>query len=140
MKTKLLFPVAILLAGQASAQTSLDTVRAGRFDYGKMWTFENAPTTYFTQTYGFEANAAWFERARGAALRIPGCSAAFVSPRGLVVTNHHCIRDAVTQLSKPGENLDDNGFYAKTLAEERKIPNFFVDQLIAVEDVSTEIL
>lgn len=140
MKTHLAASLALALAGQVSAQTSLDTVRAGRYDYGKMWTFENAPNAYFTQTYGFDANAAWFERARGAALRIPGCSAAFVSPRGLVVTNHHCIRDAVVQLSKPGENLDDNGFYARTLQEERKIPNFWVDQLIAVEDVSTEIL
>ena len=102
MKTKTIISIVILLAGKVSAQTSLDTVRAGRFDYGKMWTFENAPTAYFTQTYGFDANAAWFERARGAALRIPGCSAAFVSPRGLVVTNHHCIRDAVVAAEQAG--------------------------------------
>ncbi|MEX2285165.1 MAG: S46 family peptidase [Gemmatimonadota bacterium] len=140
MKTIRIASLALLTTAPLSGQVNTDTVRAGRFDYGKMWTFENAPARYFTEAYGFDANAAWFERARGAALRIPGCSAAFVSPRGLVVTNHHCIRDAVVQLSKPGENLDDNGFYAKTLQEERRIPNYYVDQLIAVEDVSAEIL
>jgi hypothetical protein len=139
---KVYWYAALLITAPLSAQvgTNVDTVRAGRFDFGKMWTFENAPTKYFTDTYGFAANAAWFNRARGAALRIPGCSAAFVSPHGLVVTNHHCIRGAVAQLSRPGENLLDNGFYASSLQDERKIPNFFADQLVAVEDVSAEIL
>ena len=73
----------------------LDTVQAGPLDNGKMWTFEYAPSEYFTETYGFDANDAWFERARMPALRIPGCSAAFVSPYGLVATNHHCVRGAV---------------------------------------------
>lgn len=131
--------LALLLAvSPAAAQVKLDTVRAGRFDFGRMWTFEYAPARYFTQTYGFEANQAWFDRARMSALRIPGCSASFVSPDGLVVTNHHCIRSVVARLSKPGEDLLDNGFYAKTLEEERPIPGFYADQLLAAEDVSAE--
>ena len=132
----------VLLGSPCVAQTalSLDTIRAGRFDYGKMWTFEAPPARYFTDTYGFDASPAWFERARGAALRIPGCSASFVSPHGLAVTNHHCVRGSLSQISRVGENLDDDGFYARTLAEERRIPNLAVDQLVAVEDVSTEIL
>jgi hypothetical protein len=106
---------------------------------GKMWTFENAPTEYFTETYGFQANQDWFNRARLAALRIPGCSAAFVSPNGLVVTNHHCARGAVVNVTRDGESLLDDGFYATSLEEERPIPNYYVDQLISAEDVSDEI-
>jgi len=118
----------------------MDTIRAGRFDMGKMWTFENAPTEYFTDTYGFNADQAWFDGARLAALRIPGCSAAFVSPNGLVVTNHHCVRgSAVVRVTREGESLLDDGFYAPTLEEERPIPNYYVDQLIAAEDVSDKI-
>ena len=124
---------------QAGA-VDLDTVKAGRFDMGKMWTFENAPMSYFTESYGFTANQDWFERARLAALRIPGCSAAFVSPNGLVVTNHHCVRgSAVVRVTREGESLLDDGFYAPTLEEERPIPNYYVDQLIAAEDVSDEV-
>ena len=118
----------------------LDTVQAGPLDNGKMWTFEYAPSEYFTETYGFDANEDWFERARMPALRIPGCSAAFVSPYGLVATNHHCVRGAVARVSRPGEGLLDNGFYASTTADERPIPGYYADQLIAVEDVSDEVL
>ena len=117
----------------------LDTVRAGRFDMGKMWTFEYAPMDYFTETYGFQADQTWFDGARLGALRIPGCSAAFVSPHGLVVTNHHCARGAVARVSGEGENLLDHGFYASVLEEERSIPDYYVDQLMAAEDVSDEV-
>jgi hypothetical protein len=136
--TLLLSAGSAAVAQQAGAQ-NLDTVRAGRFDYGKMWTFEYPPTSYFSTTYGFDANAQWFEKARLASLRIPGCSASFVSPYGLIVTNHHCARDYVFQVSKPGENLLDNGFFARSLAEERTVKGFYVDQLVAVQDVSSEI-
>ena len=138
-----LLSLSTLLPLSASGQgggVDLDTVRAGRFDMGKMWTFENAPKAYFTDSYGFNADQEWFDRARQAALRIPGCSAAFVSPNGLVVTNHHCVRgSAVVRVTREGESLLDNGFYAPTLEEERPIPNYYVDQLIAAEDVSDEI-
>ena len=82
----LVLSLTALAPGGAQAQNpvgavELDTIRAGRFDMGKMWTFENAPMAYFTETYGFNADQAWFQEARLAALRIPGCSAAFVSPR-----------------------------------------------------------
>jgi hypothetical protein len=122
------------------AQKPADTVRAGRYDAGKMWTFEYPPDRYFSQTYGFSADSAWFTRARLAALRLPGCSAAFVSPHGLVVTNHHCARDGVSAVTKPGETLLDSGFVARTLADERRLPDFFVDQLLAVQDVTDDIL
>jgi hypothetical protein len=129
------------LSGSGGAQTAaLDTIRAGRFDAGKMWTFEYAPAQYFSETYGFTADSAWFARARLAALRIPGCSASFVSPNGLIATNHHCARGGVAAVSRPGENLLDNGFYAPTLEEERRVPRFYADQLIAIEDVSDSVL
>ena len=118
----------------------LDTIRMGRFDYGKMWTFEYAPMEYFSETYGFDANAAWFERARLSVLRIPGCSASFVSPHGLVVTNHHCVRSRVSAVSQEGEGLLDNGFFATDLVDERPIPGYYADQLISVNDVSDEVL
>jgi hypothetical protein len=117
----------------------LDTIQVGRFDMGKMWTFEYAPAAYFTDAYGFQADQAWFDRARLAALRIPGCSAAFVSPNGLVVTNHHCARSAVVRVTRDGESLLDDGFNASSLEEERAIPRYYVDQLVSAQDVSDEV-
>jgi peptidase S46-like protein len=124
----------------AAAQQPADTIHAGRYDNGKMWTFEYPPDRYFTETYGFAADSTWFSRARLAALRIPGCSASFVSPHGLVVTNHHCSREGIVAVTKPGETLLDSGFVAHSLAEERRMPDFFADQLLAVQDVTDQIV
>ena len=117
----------------------LDTIRAGRFDQGKMWTFENPPVEYFAETYGFRPDQAWFERARLGALRIPSCSASFVSPNGLVLTNHHCAREFITQVSRPGESLLDEGFFARDLADEREVEDFEADQLVEIVDVTDEV-
>jgi hypothetical protein len=94
-------------------------VQASLFDQGKMWTFEFPPMDYLAREYGFRPDQAWFEKARLASLRLSNCSASFVSPHGLVMTNHHCARESVVHASKPGENLLDKGFFPKSLAEER---------------------
>ena len=113
--------------------------KAGEFDNGKMWTFEYPPVEYFEENYDFDADEEWFENARLGALRIPGCTASFVSSYGLVLTNHHCSRTAISAVSGEGEDLLDNGFYAKSLAEERPVPGMYADQLIDIEDVTDEI-
>jgi hypothetical protein len=53
-----------------------------------------------------------------AIVRLNGCSASFVSPEGLVVTNHHCVQSALQVNSKPDNNLVENGFLAKTRADD----------------------
>lgn len=47
-----------------------------------------------------------------------GCSAAFLSPQGLVATNHHCVYGSIQYNSKPGQDYLTNGFLARTMAEE----------------------
>ncbi|MEK9508703.1 S46 family peptidase [Gemmatimonadota bacterium Y43] len=126
-------------AAPAPFGVDLDTVRAGEFDQGRMWTFDVPPAEHFASSYGIDADSAWFARARLGALRIPSCSASFVSPHGLVMTNHHCARDFVSQVSEEGENLLDDGFYARSLAEERPVEDFEADQLVAIVDVTAEI-
>ncbi len=113
---------------------------AGRFDHGKMWTFDDPPLAYFAEEYDFYPDEAWFEKARLGALRIPNCSASFVSPFGLVMTNHHCAREAVVQVSRPGEDLLKNGFYALSVEEERPVADFYADRLVAIDEVTDAIL
>ena len=136
-----LFLLALLLAvAPATAQPADEAFRAGRFDNGKMWTFDTPPIDYLRETYGFSPDAGWFDEARLAALRIPGCSASFVSPHGLVMTNHHCARSAVVAVTRDGEDLLTEGFYADALAEERRAPDMYADQLIAISDVTDEVV
>jgi S1-C subfamily serine protease len=54
----------------------------------------------------------------GAIVSLGGGSASFVSPDGLIVTNHHCVQSSLQYNSKPGRNLMEDGFLAKTRAEE----------------------
>ena len=54
----------------------------------------------------------------GAVVSLGGCSASFVSPQGLVVTNHHCARGSVQYNSTAENNYLENGFLAKTMGEE----------------------
>lgn len=117
-----------------------EPVPSGIYDNGRMWTFEYAPREYFEETYNFEATDEWFENARLGAVRLPNCSGSFISPQGLVMTNHHCARGQVSQVSREGESLLDNGFYAETLEDERRIEDYYVDQLIEIRDVTDQIL
>ncbi|MET3106657.1 hypothetical protein AAKU67_001367 [Oxalobacteraceae bacterium GrIS 2.11] len=54
----------------------------------------------------------------GAIVSLAGCSASFVSPEGLVITNHHCAYSSISHNSTPDHNYLANGFLAKTLSEE----------------------
>ncbi len=128
-----------VLASNAIGQAQ-DEEKAGRFDNGKMWTFEHPPYEYFREAYDFAPDDSWFEQARLGALRIPGCTASFVSSYGLVLTNHHCSRSAVTQVTQDGEMLTENGFYASSLEEERQVPGFYADQLINITNVTDEVI
>ena len=48
---------------------NIDTVKAQRFDMGKMWTFENPPLNYFEETYGFKPTQGWLDTLQKAALK-----------------------------------------------------------------------
>ena len=137
------FPLVVLLGtlflSPVAAQDA-DVMRAGPLDNGKMWLFENPPVEYLAETYGLRPDADWFERARLAALRLPGCSASFVSADGLIVTNHHCVRGAIVDVTREGENLVEDGFAARSVDEERNVPGLYVDQLVAIEDVTERVL
>ena len=120
--------------------TNLDTVKAQKFDTGKMWTFEDAPVEYFKHTYGFEPSQKWLDNVRLSALKFASwCSASFVSADGLIMTNHHCVDFVSSRIQKDGEDIAKNGFYADSLSNERKIPGVFVDQLVLIKDVTDEI-
>ncbi len=65
-----------------------------------------------------------------------GCTSEIVSDKGLLLTNHHCGYSAIAAHSKPSDNILDNGFWAKSLADEKENPNMFASILVRMEDVS----
>lgn len=70
----------------------------------------------------------------GAIVSLGGCSASFVSPQGLVATNHHCVYNSVAVNSTPERDLLANGFLARTLGEE--LPASPGSRVFVTKDVS----
>ena len=76
----------------------------------------------------------------GAVISLGGCTASFVSPEGLVVTNHHCARGSIQYNSTAEENFLENGFLAANLKDERPAaPGTRVYVTVRVEDVSNKV-
>jgi len=91
-----------------------------RADEG-MWTFDNLPLKLLKEKYSFTPTNEWLDHVRLSALTMGGCSASFISPDGLVLTNHHCGRGFVGAISTGDCDLLKNGFVAATKEEEPKV-------------------
>lgn len=77
----------------------------------------------------------------GAVVSIGGCTASFISPNGLVATNHHCAYGGIQLNSTPENNLLANGFVAKQLAEEVSSgPNARVFVMDSITDITARML
>src|SRR5262249_23281528 len=109
-----------------------------RADEG-MWTFDRFPSAQVEARYGFAPDAAWLEHVRRASARTSDCSAGFVSPNGLVVTNHHCARECAEQLSTAAHNHVADGFYAREAKDEPRCPDEHIDQLVEITNVTERI-
>ena len=68
-----------------------------------------------------------------------GCTAEMISSNGLLITNHHCGYGAIAALSSVEKNYLDNGFWAKSMAEEQQAKGVSVIFLQRIEDVTAEI-
>lgn len=151
--TRLVSPVLIALVSAACstsvATTSSSTAPAPaaatlpavgyRPQFGTMWTFDAPPLDYWKKTYGFAPDQAWLDNARLASIRLPNCSASFVSAKGLVLTNHHCVRACEDAISPKDTNFVETGYAAATLRDERKCPGLWVDQLESIENVTQRV-
>ena len=93
---------------------------------------------------GFEGDPAAFAdltgQPMGAIVWLGGCTASFVSPDGLIATNHHCATGALQYNSAPGKNLLEDGFLARTREEELwNGPGSQVWVTVSFRDVTEEV-
>jgi len=105
-----------------------------------MWTFDNPPTKQLQEKYNFTPTKEWLDHVRLSSVRfMDGGSGSFVSPNGLVMTNHHVAMGQLQKMSTAEQNFVATGFYAATQAEEAKCPDLELNVLVDMVNVTSRI-
>jgi hypothetical protein len=105
-----------------------------------MWLFNDPPRQYLKEKYNFEPTDAWLEHVQKSSVRFnSGGSGSFVSPDGLVMSNHHVAADALQKFGDEKHNYYRDGFFAKTHAEEKKCVDLELNVLMSIEDVTDRV-
>ena len=122
----------IVLLGLLSLNLGVATADEG------MWTYNQFPSERVGAAYGFTPGADWLKQLQLASVRIAGgCSASVISPDGLVMTNHHCARECIQNLSgMRRKDFNKDGFIARKMEEEPHCPGMEMNQLTSITDVT----
>ena len=105
-----------------------------------MWLPNAIPAEALKAKFGFEPTPTLLEHLQKSAVRFStGGSGSLVSPRGLVMTNHHVGSDMLAKLSTPERDLLKTGFHARSLEEELPCPDLELNILWEIEDVTARV-
>jgi V8-like Glu-specific endopeptidase len=104
-----------------------------------MWPFHGAPLARLNGTLGTKIDQTWLDKVRTATVRLSNCTASFVSKDGLILTNHHCVEQCLAELSSKDKSYVEDGFLAKSRAEEKKCQTQIADVLTGMEDISAKV-
>jgi V8-like Glu-specific endopeptidase len=123
--------VLVLILGTASA--------AALADEG-MWTFDNVPRQVIAKKYGVTLTDQWLQRVQQSVIRLEtGCTASFVSPEGLVLTNHHCVATCLADNSTAERDYVARGFTATARENELRCEGEQASVLMATENVTDRV-
>jgi hypothetical protein len=105
-----------------------------------MWTFDNPPLKQLAAKYNFHPSQAWLDHLRLSSVRLnDGGSGSFVSPDGLLLTNHHVARGQLQKNSTAEHDYLRDGFYASTPGQELKSPDLEVNVLVGMQNVTARV-
>ncbi len=105
-----------------------------------MWTFDNPPVKQLQAQYNFTPTQQWLDHVRLSSVRLnDGGSGSFVSPHGLLLTNHHVALGQLQKNSTAQRDYVQAGFYAATPDQEMKSPDLEVNVLMSMENVTDRV-
>lgn len=110
----------------------------GAFADEGMWLYNAFPSARVKERYKFNVTQHFLDHLRLSSVRM-GASASFVSPDGLVFTNHHVGAGCVHNLSTPTRDYLKDGFYAPTRNQEPPCPGIEVQNLLDIRDITKEV-
>src|SRR5580658_9021485 len=104
-----------------------------------MWTFHDFPRELLKREHGADIDSAWLDRVRTSTIRLSNCTASFISPEGLILTNHHCSEACLDEHSTSEQNLVRAGFLARSRDKELKCTAQVADVLMGTENVTAKV-
>lgn len=105
-----------------------------------MWTYNRLPLQQLKADHDFAPSAELLTRLQKGSVRLNnGGSGSFVSPNGLVMTNHHVASDCIRKVSSEEKDYIADGFYASTRARELKCPDLELNVLMEIETVTDQV-
>ena len=109
------------------------------FDEG-MWLVDQFPKQLVEQKYKFKVTQEFLDHLRLSSVRFnSGGSGSFVSPHGMLFTNHHVGLDCIQKLSTPERDTVALGFEAAEKKDEKACPDLEVNVLLRIEDVTAKV-
>lgn len=106
-----------------------------------MWTIKNFPKAEVAKKYGVEIDQQWLDRLQKAVVRLEtGCTGSFVSPEGLILTNHHCAASCLAENSTAKRDLLADGYLAATRSNEVRCQGEQASVLMDTQEVTTEVM
>ena len=126
MKRTRLFLLALLAASFIHADEGL-------------WLFNAIPESQLASKYRFRPSKDFLDHLRLSSVRFGGGSGSFVSPNGLIFTNHHVASRCIQNVSSKEHNYMRDGFYAETPDKELRCPGLEVQVLVDIQDVTERV-
>ncbi len=103
-----------------------------------LWLFNQFPKDQVAKKYGVQVTDEFLNHLRLSSVRL-GASGSFVSPNGLIFTNHHVASGCIQRVSSKEHNYMRDGFYAARLEDEIPCPGSSANVLLRIEDVTRQV-
>lgn len=105
-----------------------------------IWLVNQFPKQRVRDKHGFSVTDEWLNHLRSSAVRLNnGGSGSFVSPDGLIFTNHHVASECLQQLTTPQADLMKDGFWAPERKDEKPCHAMEINSLLAIDDVTSRV-